>query len=159
MTSGWGRRAGAAFLLLAAIAPAAWNSAAAQSLPRREFGVEALFAASDPVFAGGGLYAAVRPSPRVRVALTASAGGIGGDLAFRGELLGHFLLTPLARGAGVYLGGGAALLADGDARGYVVALVGVESRPAARSGWFVEGGVGGGARVAAGWRRRWSSRK
>jgi hypothetical protein len=155
MTSGSGRKAARALLLLGLIAPAARDSVAAQSLPRREFGVEALLAASDPVFAGGGLYAAVRPSPRVRVALTATAGGIGGDVAFRGELLGHFLLTPLARGAAVYLGGGAALLAAGDTRGYVVALVGIESRPAARSGWFVEGGAGGGARVAAGWRRRW----
>ena len=40
----------------------------------------------------------------------------------------------------------------------VVLTLGLEARPAARDGWFVEAGVGGGARLAAGYRwRRFSS--
>jgi hypothetical protein len=141
---------------LALVTPSA---APAQALPIRELGVQGLLTASDPAFGGGGMYAALRPSPRMRLAATASVGALGGVAAFRGELLGHFLLNPVARrGTGFYLGGGAAIVAGADTRGYLVALVGLEARPADRSGWFIEGGVGGGARLAAGWRLRWVRR-
>ncbi len=152
----WARRAARALLPLALVLPSA---ARAQSLPTRELGVEGLLAASEPAFGGGGIYVALRPSPRMRLAATASAGALRGAAAFRGELLGHFLLAPVARrGTGLYLGGGAAIVAAGVTRGYLVALVGLEARPAARSGWFIEAGVGGGARLAAGWRVRWVGR-
>lgn len=141
------------------LALVASTAARAQSLPARELGLEGSLAASDPAFGGGGIYAALRPSPRMRLAVTASAGAQGGVAAFRGELLGHFLLNPVAsRGVGFYLGGGTALMAAGATRGYLVALVGLEARPAARSGWFLEAGVGGGVRLAAGWRVRWMGR-
>jgi hypothetical protein len=39
-------------------------------------------------------------------------------------------------------------------QGYVVVTLGVEARPGAPSGWFVEAGVGGGARLAMGYRWR-----
>jgi hypothetical protein len=40
-------------------------------------------------------------------------------------------------------------------RGYLVLTLGLEASPGGRTGWFLEAGVGGGARIAAGWRRRW----
>jgi len=72
-----------------------------------------------------------------------------------GELLVHFLLNPTRRtGAGVYGAGGVAVVGGPVDQGYVVVTLGVESRPGAPSGWFVEAGVGGGARLAMGYRWR-----
>jgi hypothetical protein len=120
--------------------------------------VQAVATASDPAFVGGGLYAALRPEHRTRLALTAAAGALGGGAAFRGELLGHFLVNPdAAHGPGVYLGGGVAVVAGPVERGYAVVTVGIEGRPRGRSGWAVEAGVGGGVRVTVGWRRRFGS--
>ena len=42
--------------------------------------------------------------------------------------------------------------------GYLLLTLGVESRPGGRAGWFAEAGVGGGARVALGYRQRWQRR-
>ena len=39
-------------------------------------------------------------------------------------------------------------------QGYLVVAIGLEGRPGARAGWFVEAGVGGGARLALGYRWR-----
>ncbi len=39
-------------------------------------------------------------------------------------------------------------------QGYIVLTLGVESRPGSGGGWFVEGGVGGGVRLAGGYRWR-----
>jgi hypothetical protein len=121
-----------------------------------ELGVQALVATSRPVLAVGGVYGALRMSQRVRLALTASAGVASGDAAGRAELLGHFLFNPSQRrGLGLYAGGGIAGVVGAVDDGYLVLLVGVESRPGAGSGWAAEVGVGGGLRVAAGyhWRR------
>jgi len=38
--------------------------------------------------------------------------------------------------------------------GYLTALVGVEDAPGRTAGWYAEVGLGGGVRVAAGWRWR-----
>ena len=54
----------------------------------------------------------------------------------------------------MYLAGGIAGVGGPEDEGYLVLAIGIEHRPGARSGWFVEGGVGGGARVAAGYRWR-----
>ena len=77
--------------------------------------------------------------------------GVSDDrAAWRGELLAHFLLSPARRqGAGVYGAGGVAVVGGPVEQGYLVLTLGLEARPAARVGWFVEAGVGGGA----GWRR------
>ena len=130
---------------------------AAQRSHMRELGVQGAVLATSPAMVLGGVYGAIRTSRRTRLALTASAGAAGGALAWRGELLAHFLLNPEStRRAGVYGGGGLALAGTADAsRGYVVVLLGAESRPGAPSGWFIEAGLGGGFRAAAGWRWRW----
>jgi hypothetical protein len=39
-----------------------------------------------------------------------------------------------------------------------VLAAGIEGRPGAASGWFLEAGVGGGARLSAGYRWRWFPR-
>ncbi|HET8623104.1 MAG TPA: hypothetical protein VFM14_06045 [Gemmatimonadales bacterium] len=120
-----------------------------------ELGAHALVATASPTLAAAGLYAAVRPATRLRLALTAAGGTADGHAAARGELLGHFLLNPTAtEGIGAYVGGGVAGVLGPDDDGLAVVLIGVESRPAARSGWALEVGIGGGLRLAAGYRWR-----
>ena len=120
-----------------------------------ELGVQAIGTAADPAVAVAGVYGAIRTSHRTRISAALGAGVSDGDGAFRGELLAHFLLNPTRlTGAGVYGAGGIALAEGPVDQGYVVVTLGVEGRPGARSGWFVEAGVGGGARLAAGYRWR-----
>ena len=139
--------------LLAGLAPR--ESVAQQA---REFGVQGVVVAEDPAFVAGGLIAGLRTTRRMRLAATASIGAADGRTAWRGELLGHFLLNPGSRRApGAYAGGGVAV-AGPDERGYVVILVGLEGTPGGRSGWAVEVGLGGGFRASAGWRWRSFSR-
>jgi len=53
----------------------------------------------------------------------------------------------------VYAGAGVAgEVHGGDVRGLLVALLGLEARPWSGGGWFLEAGVGGGVRLAAGYR-------
>ncbi len=121
----------------------------------KEFGIQGIAAASDPALAVGGGYAALRVSRRFRLSAGAGVGASDGRTAWRGELLAHFLLAPRARGGlGGYVAGGVAAVGGPVDEGYLVLALGVESRPGMRSGWFVEAGVGGGARVAAGYRWR-----
>jgi len=120
-----------------------------------ELGVEAIGTAADPAVAVAGVYGAVRTSYRTRVSAELGAGVSDGDGAFRGEVLAHFLLNPTRRtGAGVYGAGGIALAEGPVDQGYVVVTLGIEARPGSRAGWFVEAGVGGGARLAVGYRWR-----
>ena len=122
----------------------------------KELGVQVVATTSDPALAIAGVYGALRTSPRTRVSAAAGAGVSSGDAAFRGELLGHFLLNPSQReGAGLYFAGGVAAVDGPVDRGYLVLTVGLEGRPAAASGWGVELGVGGGVRVMLGYRWRW----
>jgi hypothetical protein len=123
----------------------------------REFGIQAIGTASDPVLGVGALFGALRTSNRTRLSGTAGLGGSGGEVAFRAELLGHFLLNPNKRkGTGPYFAAGVAAVGGPVERGYLVLTLGVEQRPGAGSGWAAEAGVGGGFRVALGyrWRRR-----
>jgi hypothetical protein len=84
------------------------------------------------------------------------AGADGADDA-RLELIGRFLLDPerRARMAFYAAGGAAALLSpDGEWRGVLVTMLGAELGRGERWGPFVEVGIGGGVRLAAGVRRR-----
>ena len=139
--------------LSAAAALAAATPAGAQQV--RELGIQTVGTLADPALAVGGVYAAWRPTSRARLSGSLGVGGSGGAVAWRGELLAHFLLSPTRReGAAMYLAGGIAGVGGPDDEGYLVLAIGIEQRPGARSGWFVEGGVGGGARLAAGYRWR-----
>ena len=113
--------------------------------------------ASDPALGVATVSGALRTSRRMRVSATVGAGVSDGRAAWRGELLAHFLLNPTRRsGVGIYGAGGVAAVGGPVDQGYLVLALGVEARPGGRSGWFVEAGVGGGVRLAAGvrWRRR-----
>ena len=139
---------------LSAVALAFGGPAGAQTT--LEAGGQVLVTTADPALAVGGLYGAFRASDRLRIAATVGIGVSSGRAAGRGELLAHFLLSPDARERpGVYVGGGIAGVTGAVDQGYVVALIGVEAKPGAVSGWAVEAGVGGGLRLAAGWRWRW----
>jgi hypothetical protein len=138
-------------LILAAIGPSAL---AAQQV--REVGGLVLLTTADPALVTGGLYAALRPSARARIAATLGGGVSDGRSAGRGELVAHFLLSPTAtERPGVYFGGGVAGVVGPVDQGYVVLLAGIEAAPGGRSGWALEAGIGGGLRFTAGWRWRW----
>lgn len=137
---------------------------APESLPAQEprgteLGGIGMVALSDPVFVGGGLQVAIRPGGRARFAVTALPGAIRERFALRGEAIAQFLLNPATvRGVGLYGLAGIAGVTGARERAYLVAGIGVETSPGGRSGWLVEAGVGGGARLAIGWRRRWWAR-
>lgn len=132
---------------------------AAQQLHGFEAGVHGLLLVQDPAWAGGMLYGAWRPGGGARFSLGLGLGSDNGEVSGRGEALAHFLLSP-ARvvGIGPYAFGGAAVVTGSRHQGYLVLGLGLEGRPGAASGWFLEGGVGGGARIAAGWRWRFLAR-
>ncbi len=101
---------------------------------------------------GGG--AGLRFGRGLRAALVVSGGWLEpGRAGGRAELLATFHLAPFRRaGSTVYGGGGVAALAADSLRGYLVLLIGLEARPAAGGGWFAEAGIGGGVRLALGYR-------
>jgi hypothetical protein len=121
----------------------------------REFGVQGYALLGDADRAGGGLYLARRAGPRGRVSLFGGAGGGEGGASGRVEVLAHLLVAPRRqRGAAPYLAGGLGLDIAGRTEARLVAAVGLEGSPGGRRGWVLEGGVGGGWRVVAGWRWR-----
>jgi hypothetical protein len=149
----------AAFAFAFALVGAA-ERAAAQAPSTWELGLQGVGTLSDPEQATAGLHAGFRGGGRFRLAAFAGAGVQDDRLSGRGELVGHFLLSPYRRrGPGLYGGGGIAGVVGPVDRAYAVLVVGVESAPYGRSGWAIEAGVGGGARLAVGWRWRWRARR
>lgn len=121
----------------------------------QEMGIQAIGTFSDPGLGVVGGYGALRTLGRTRLSLNLAAGSSAGRLAVRGELLGHFLLSPEARRKpGFYLAGGIAGIGGTVDRGYLVLTAGVEQSPGGSSGWAAEVGVGGGVRVGLGYRWR-----
>ena len=130
------------------------RAATAQAI-HRELGLQAIALFGDETAVGAGGYGAIRPGARARVSLFAGGGRVAGRGFARGELLAHFLLAPGQRhGAAPYVAAGLAVDAAARTEARIVAVLGLEGRPGARAGWVVEGGVGGGWRLAAGWRWR-----
>ena len=147
MTSTW------ASVLASALAAA---PLAAQSGAVREAGLEAVATAADPAVYTAGVTASVRPSLRTRIGVYVG-GGVTGEGAGvgRAELVAHFLLNPRSSHTALYGGGGiAGVFASGADNGFLVLVLGVEGNPGGRGGWFAEAGVGGGARLAVGYRWR-----
>jgi hypothetical protein len=140
-------------LLAAGAALTLATPGAAQQI--REIGIQAIGTFSDPPLAVAGAYGALRSGGRTRLSASLGAGISDGDLAWRGELLAHFLLSPEERRkAGFYFAGGIAGVEGPVSRGYLVLALGVEGRPRRHSGWAVEAGLGGGFRLALGYRWR-----
>ncbi len=148
MTSRW---ASVLALLLAGL------PAQARAQRWAEAGFEGVATAADPGYAGGGLYAALRPPGRLRFSLLVTAGARGGERAARSEAAVHFLLSPASRRGGWYGGGGLAAVAGRATHEYVMLVLGYETSPAGPGGWALELGLGGGLRLGAGyrWRRSW----
>jgi hypothetical protein len=153
-------------LLLAAAAPTA---APAQRLTATELGIGAVAVAARRTFVGGELGLGLRPGGQSRFALSVAAGSEAERTALRAQATLQFLITPAARrGVGPYAGLGAAFSArqGSPGQGFVAVLIGIEGTPGRRTGWqnwYIECGVGGGVRAAAGWRLRslpawWSGR-
>jgi hypothetical protein len=142
-----------AFLLL--------DAPALQGQIRWELGPQGVATLAHPALVAGGLYGAYRPGwgGRVRLGLSLAAGSQDGVATGRGEVSFHFLLSPgRPRGVSLYgLGGLAAVIGRAD-RGFLMVGLGLESSPGARAGWGLEAGVGGGARLALGYRWRWRVR-
>jgi hypothetical protein len=130
----------------------------AQSAP--EWRVQGLgtVAPAAQAFVGGGMGVVLRARTRLGFGLAAALGARDGNLAGRGEALLSFMLNPVGRGAtGPYAAGGVAVVTDRTATNeYLAATLGFAGRLGQRTGWFVEGGLGGGLRLAAGlaFRRR-----
>ncbi len=135
------------------------SAIAAQSA--RELQVHGAGVFSGNTFVGGGVGFGLRSSGRARADIVATAGAVDGEFAGRGELILTYHVNPYRRrGISPYAGGGVALLATADdVAEYVLLVVGVESAPVRRIGWFAEAGVAGGVRVVAGVRVRWRSRR
>jgi hypothetical protein len=112
-----------------------------------------VLAAPEP-FAGAGVSLSTWGRFRVGAGGALAAGVRDRGAAARAELWAGYHLNPVrSRGWVPYAGGGAALVVGGgDPQGYLLVFLGIESRPAAPRGWFAEVGVGGGPRVALGYR-------
>jgi hypothetical protein len=109
---------------------------------------------ADFTLVGGGAHFSLRPGGRTRFTLAASPGAIEGEFAFRGEITAQFMLNPSSLKQGFYAGGGVAGVAGALDEGYLLLVLGFETRPGGRSGWVVETGIGGGVRVLLGYRWR-----
>ena len=146
----WWRNAAAGLALLAAGA----RPAGAQAIV--EWQVQGVGRFATSTFIGGGLGLALRSAGRERIGLSADVGSLDGAVAGRGELLVGYYLSPGAReGPSWYGTGGVATeFIAGAHRENLVLAVGVESKPAGKTGWFVEAGVAGGFRATLGLRFR-----
>ena len=143
-----------------------WLALPAQQLTATELSLGAAVSMARRTFAGAEVGLAHRPSAESRIGLTLAGGGSAGTAAARAQLTLQILVNPAARsGAGLFAGLGTAFLVrrDSPSQGYLALVLGLEGRPGSPQGWYVEGGLGGGVRIAAGWRGRrfprwWSGR-
>ncbi len=130
---------------------------AADAQSARELQVQALGIFADRDFLGAGLGFALRSAGRARVGLTVHAGGLDSAFAVRGEVVVSYHLNPYQqRGVSPYAGGGLTVGATADdVFEYLVLLIGLETTPGRKTGWYAEVGLAGGVRAAAGFRVRW----
>ena len=112
-------------------------------------------------FVGGGLGLAYRTGGRTRVGVLMSLGGSQGsdggwDFAGRGEALVSYHINPYRRsGFTPYAGGGVSItLNEEDNTQYLLLVLGVESNPGGRTGFFADVGIAGGLRLSAGFQVR-----
>ena len=121
---------------------------------RTEWRVGALGMVTPEPFAGGTVGWTWWDRQRTGGGVNVALGWGQGEPGARAEGWLAFHLDPFrSRGAGVYAGaGGAFALVGGTTAGYVMLVLGVEATPGRARGWYAEAGVGGGTRIAAGYR-------
>jgi hypothetical protein len=127
----------------------------AQSL--REAQVWAVAVATRPAFYGAGFGLGWRDEQRDRIAPAIALGAFGdGRFGARADLSYQFLLDPGKRsGSAIYGGGGLTVAMErGHVAPYLLLVLGVENAPGGGGGSFLEVGVGGGVRLAVGYRWR-----
>ncbi len=127
----------------------------AQSL--REAQVWAVAVATRPAFYGAGFGLGWRDEQRDRIAPAIALGAFGdGRFGARADLSYQFLLDPGKRsGSAIYGGGGLTVAMErGHVAPYLLLVLGVENAPGGGGGSFLEVGLGGGARLAVGYRWR-----
>jgi hypothetical protein len=123
----------------------------------RETQLWGVAAASKPALYAAGLGLAWRDEQRIRVAPAVALGSFSdGRFGARADLAIHFLLDPAKRAGGAIYGGGGLSAAVGGGRvtPYALLVLGVEGAPGGGGGSFMEIGVGGGVRLAIGYRWR-----
>ena len=149
---GW---TGARLLLVGVV----WGSPVAAQLPRRELGVALVLVGSDPVYAGLGVSGGLHLGNELRAVGAMTVGGAGGEVVVRGDAELQFVVDPFGRGrARLFAGAGLSGVTGPNGGGYLLVVAGIEGAPRARRGWSVELGIGGGARLAVGYRFRWAAR-
>ena len=129
-----------------------------QQLTATELSLGAAAAMARRTFVGVEVGVGHRPSGDSRLALALAGGTIAARPAARAQLTLQLLVNPTARsGPGLYAGVGGAFTArhGSPGQGFLAVLLGVEGAPGRREGWYVELGLAGGVRAAAGWRMRW----
>ena len=119
--------------------------------------MQALGVFADRDYMGAGLGFALRSAGRARVGLTVHAGVLDSAFAVRGEAVVSYHLDPYRqRGVSPYAGGGLTVGATADdVFEFLVLLIGLETTPGRKTGWYAEIGIAGGVRAAAGFRIRW----
>ena len=128
-----------------------------QQLTATELSVGGATAMARRTFGGAELGLAHRPSTESRIALAVAGGAAAGRAAARAQVTLQLLVNPSVRsGVGLYAGLGAAFIArrESAGQGFLAVLLGLEAAPGRRQSWYVELGLAGGVRAAAGWRVR-----
>ena len=152
----WCSKGRAAALLSAALA----GGTAPCRAQVREVQVWGLAVASQPALYAAGVGLAWRDNQRSRIAPALALGALGnGRLGARADLAIHFLLDPYRReGTAIYGGGGlTAVVAGRRVTPFALLVFGAERNPGGAGGSFIEIGVGGGVRLAIGYRWRKSN--
>ncbi|HUL02288.1 MAG TPA: hypothetical protein VLV16_03530 [Gemmatimonadales bacterium] len=133
------------------------HAACAQRVAATELSAGAVATIATRDFWGGNIGLARRVGGR-RAAVDLSGGSVAGAAAMRVRATAQLVVRPQARsGVSPYGALGLAWAGAEDAHGaaYLAVVAGLEAAPARPAGWYVEIGVEGGVRVAAGlrWRR------
>jgi hypothetical protein len=110
--------------------------------------------ASDPWFGGAGAQGVLPLGGGIRFAALGALGRRGDGSAGRAEASLQVVLDPGAgrRTPTWYAGGGVAARTGRDPEGFVLAVIGLEGPIGRQARWWAEAGIGGGGRVAAGYR-------
>jgi hypothetical protein len=120
-----------------------------------EWGAQVTGTTGRPAFLGAGPSWAWRPGLRDRLIVHGAVGAAEHQTAVRLEASWHFLLSPQTlKGVTAYVGGGIAGQFAQTSQGWLLLTAGVEQGPGASRGWFAETGIGGGVRLAVGFRWR-----